>query len=120
MVINDIKHGAPQGPDPALVGALSVTDRQQMIAIRQKPSYARYGQLLGSRNFKTDIGHCLMISKAVRDSGVNNGAAIRQVCREFVLLCRRLDLFSQALVAIDGSKSKAVNNRDRNYTRALF
>jgi hypothetical protein len=38
------------------------------------------------------------------------------VCREFIALCRRLDLFSQALVAIDGSKFKAVNNRDRNFT----
>jgi hypothetical protein len=38
---------------------------------------------------------------------------IRQVCRKFVPLCRRPDLFSQALVAIDGSKFKAVNNRDR-------
>ncbi len=56
--------------------------------------------------------------KAIADFRKDNGAAIRQVCREFVVLCRRLDLFSQALVAIDGSKFKAVNNRDRNYTRA--
>jgi transposase len=56
--------------------------------------------------------------KTIADFRKDNGAAIRQVCREFVLLCRRLDLFSQALVAIDGSKFKAVNNRDRNYTRA--
>jgi transposase len=56
--------------------------------------------------------------KTIADFRKDNGAAIRQVCREFVVLCRRLDLFSQALVAIDGSKFKAVNNRDRNYTRA--
>lgn len=56
--------------------------------------------------------------KTIADFRRDNGAAIRQVCREFVVLCRRLDLFSQALVAIDGSKFKAVNNRDRNYTRA--
>ena len=56
--------------------------------------------------------------KTIADFRKDNGAAIRQVCREFVQLCRRLDLFSQALVAIDGSKFKAVNNRDRNYTRA--
>ncbi|RFQ11665.1 IS5/IS1182 family transposase, partial [Pseudomonas sp. ATCC 13867] len=36
--------------------------------------------------------------------------------RQFVVLCRQLDLFSQSLVAIDGSKFKAVNNRDRNFT----
>ena len=56
--------------------------------------------------------------KTIADFRKDNGAAIRQVCREFVVLCRRLDLFSQSLVAIDGSKFKAVNNRDRNYTRA--
>ena len=56
--------------------------------------------------------------KTIADFRRDNGAAIRKVCREFVVLCRRLDLFSQALVAIDGSKFKAVNNRDRNYTRA--
>jgi len=42
--------------------------------------------------------------------------AIRNVCREFIVLCRRLDLFSEAIVAIDGSKFKAVNNRDKNFT----
>ena len=45
-----------------------------------------------------------------------NGKAIRKVCSQFVLLCRQPDLFSEAMVAIDGSKFKAVNNRDRNYT----
>jgi transposase len=48
----------------------------------------------------------------------DRGPAIRNVCRQFVVLCQRLDLFAQALVAIDGSKFKAVNNRDRNFTRA--
>jgi transposase len=47
-----------------------------------------------------------------------NGKAIRHVCRQFVILCRQLNLFSEALVAIDGSKFKAVNNRDRNFTVA--
>jgi transposase len=46
----------------------------------------------------------------------SNGKAIRKVCAEFVGLCRKLDLFSQALVAIDGSKFKASNNRDKNFT----
>lgn len=55
--------------------------------------------------------------KTIADFRKDNGAAIRKVCLEFVMLCRRLNLFSQALVAIDGSKFKAVNNRDRNYTR---
>ena len=46
----------------------------------------------------------------------DNGKGIRNVCRRFVMLCRDLKLFSQALVAIDGSKFKAVNSRDRSFT----
>jgi len=48
----------------------------------------------------------------------DNGKAIRGVCRQFVLLCRELGLLAETLVAIDGSKFKAVNNRDRNFTSA--
>lgn len=54
--------------------------------------------------------------KTIADFRKDNGPAIRQVCKEFVLLCRRLNLFSEAIVAIDGSKFKAVNNRDKNFT----
>jgi transposase len=46
----------------------------------------------------------------------DNGPAIQKVCARFVQLCRDVGLFSQALIAIDGSKFKAVNNRDRNFT----
>src|SRR5277367_7122437 len=56
--------------------------------------------------------------KTIADFRKDNGAAIRKVCCEFVLLCRRLELFSEASVAIDGSKFKAVNTRDRNFTQA--
>jgi transposase len=45
-----------------------------------------------------------------------NGPAIRRVCGQFIVLCRRLKLFTQRIVAIDGSKFKAVNSRDKNYT----
>jgi len=54
--------------------------------------------------------------KTIADFRRDNSAGIRNVCRRFVLLCRDLKLFSQALVAIDGSKFKAVNSRDRNFT----
>jgi len=54
--------------------------------------------------------------KTIADFRKDNGVAITRVGREFVLLCRHLGLFSQAIVAIDGSKFKAVNNRDRNFT----
>ena len=56
--------------------------------------------------------------KTIADFRKDFGTAIRQVCREFVELCRRLELFKQAIVAIDGSKFKAVNNRDKNFTPA--
>ena len=54
--------------------------------------------------------------KTIADFRRDNGPAIRQVCVQFVRLCRQLGLFEQALVAIDGSKFKAVNNRDKNFT----
>jgi len=54
--------------------------------------------------------------KTIADFRRDNGEAIRKVCREFVVLCRRLRLFSDGIVAIDGSKFKAVNNRDKNFT----
>ena len=56
--------------------------------------------------------------KTIADFRRDNGPAIRATCRQFVLLCRKLDLFTDAVVAIDGSKFKAVNNRDKNFTPA--
>jgi transposase len=56
--------------------------------------------------------------KTIADFRKDNGRAIRQVCARFVVLCRTMGLFTEASVAIDGSKFKAVNNRDRNFTRA--
>src|SRR6266487_811309 len=56
--------------------------------------------------------------KTIADFRKDNGAAIQSVCRQFVELCRKLGLFTRAVVAIDGSKFKAVNNRDKNYTVA--
>jgi transposase len=56
--------------------------------------------------------------KTIADFRKDNGEAIRKVCREFVVLCRRLELFRDTSVAIDGSKFKAVNTRDRNFTQA--
>jgi len=54
--------------------------------------------------------------KTIADFRRENGVGIRNVCSRFVQLCRELKLFSQAIVAIDSSKFKAVNNRDRNFT----
>ena len=54
--------------------------------------------------------------KTIADFRRDNSEAIRKVCKEFVLLCRRMKLFTEGIVAIDGSKFKAVNNRDKNFT----
>jgi transposase len=56
--------------------------------------------------------------KTIADFRKDNGPAIRRVCSQFVALCRQLGLLAEASVAIDGSKFKAVNNRDRNFTSA--
>src|SRR5271169_4928609 len=56
--------------------------------------------------------------KTIADFRKDNGAAIRAACRQFVALCRRLELFTLAVAAIDGSKFKAVNTRDKDFTKA--
>lgn len=56
--------------------------------------------------------------KTIANFRKNNSKAIRGVCRQFVVLCQQLGLFGENLVAVDGSKFKAVNNRDRNFTSA--
>ena len=56
--------------------------------------------------------------KTIADFRKDNGTAIRKVCARFIALCRTIGLLTQPSVAIDGSKFKAVNNRDRNFTRA--
>jgi len=56
--------------------------------------------------------------KTIANFRKDNGKAIRGVCRQFVTLCQQLGLFEVSLVAIDGSKFKAANNRDRNFTSA--
>ena len=56
--------------------------------------------------------------KTTADFRKDNGEVIRNVCAQFVKLCRQIGLLTTATVAIDGSKFKAVNNRDRNFTKA--
>ena len=56
--------------------------------------------------------------KTIADFRKDNLSAIKKVCREFILLCQRLNLFSAELIAIDGSKFRAVNSSERAYSRA--
>jgi Transposase DDE domain len=64
------------------------------------------------------IGRLTPDFKTIANFRKDNGRAIRKVCRQIIVLCRRLNLFTQTLVAIDASKFKAVNNRDKNFTDA--
>jgi len=56
--------------------------------------------------------------KTIADFRRDNRKAFRPVFRQFVLLCKQLDLFGRELLAVDGTRIKAVNNKDRNFTRA--
>jgi transposase len=64
------------------------------------------------------LGRLTPDHKTIADFRKDNGAGLRQVCARFVELCRDMDLLTTTSVAIDGSKFKAVNNRDKNFTRA--
>src|SRR4029079_13317519 len=63
------------------------------------------------------LGRLAPDDKVIADFGKDNGTAIKKVCVRFVELCRQMGLLTKASVAIDGSKFKAVNNRDKNFTR---
>ena len=64
------------------------------------------------------LGRLIPDHKTIADFRKDNGSALRKVCARFIELCRRMGLLTTASVAIDGSKFKAVNNRDKNFTRA--
>ncbi len=90
--------------------------------------YGYLNRVQSSRRLEREAGRNLEVMwltgrlvpdhKTIADFRKDNGPAIRKVCARFVALCRRFELFAEASVAIDGSKFKAVNTRDRNFTRA--
>lgn len=90
--------------------------------------YGYLNQVQSSRRLEREAGRnveCMWLTaklapdfKTIADFRRDNGAAIRSVCRQFVLLCRELGLLGGGTVAVDGSRFKAVNTRDRNYTPA--
>jgi transposase len=89
--------------------------------------YGYLNQVHSSRRLEREAGRNIELMwlsgrlapdfKTIANFRKDNGEAIRLVCREFVMLCRKLNLLGDTL-AIDGSKFKAVNNRDKNFTRA--
>lgn len=64
------------------------------------------------------LGRLVPDHKMIADFRKDNGRALRQVCVRFVALCRDMGLLADGTDVVDGSKSKAVNNRDRNFTHA--
>ena len=90
-------------------------------------TYGYLNRVHSSRRLEAEAGRNLEVMwllgrqapdfKTIADFRKDNGAAIKKVCSQFVELCRRLGLLTKASVAIDGSKFKAVNNRDKNFTR---
>ena len=90
--------------------------------------YGYLNQVQSSRRLEREAGRNVEVMwltgrlapdhKTIADFRKDNGPAIRKVCARFVELCRTVGLLADASVAIDGSKFKAVNNRDRNFTHA--
>jgi transposase len=89
--------------------------------------YGYLNRVQSSRRLEREAGRNLEVmwllgrlapdDKVIADFRKDNGPAIKKVCAQFVDLCRKIGLLTKASVAIDGSKFKAVNNRDRNFTR---
>ena len=89
--------------------------------------YGYLNRVQSSRRLEREAGRNLEViwllrrltpdDKTIADFRKDNGPAIKKVCAQFVELCREMGLLTTASVAIDGSKFKAVNNRDRNFTR---
>jgi transposase len=90
--------------------------------------YGYINQVASSRRLEREAGRNVELMwltgrlapdfKTIADFRKDNGAAIRAACRQFVELCRKVGLFAHAVAAIDGSKFKAVNTRDKNFTPA--
>jgi transposase len=90
--------------------------------------YGYLNRIQSSRRLETEAqrnvelmwltGRLMPDFKTIANFRKDNGKAIRSVCRQLVVLCRQVGLLTDALVAIDGAKFKAVNNRDRNFTGA--
>ena len=112
------------GVDPEMTGRPSY----HPSALLKLYIYGYLNRVQSSRRLERDAGRNVEVMwltgrlvpdhKTIADFRMDNGPAIRKVCARLVELCREMGLLTKASVAIDGSKFKAVNNRDRNFTRA--
>jgi transposase/macrodomain Ter protein organizer (MatP/YcbG family) len=111
------------GVDPAITGRPSY---HPSVLLRLY-IYGYLNRVQSSRRLEREAGRNVEVlwltgrlvpdHKTIADFRKDNGPAIRKVCARFVELCRTMGLLATASVAIDGSKFKAVNNRDKNFTR---
>src|SRR4029453_8764026 len=112
------------GVDPEITGRPSYNPR----VLLKLYIYGYLNRVQSSRRLEREAGRNVEVMwltgrlvpdhKTIADFRKDNGPAIRKVCARFITLCRAMGLLTQASVAIDGSKFKAVNNRDKNFTRA--
>jgi len=111
------------GVDPAATGRPSY----HPSALLKLYIYGYLNRIQSSRRLEREAGRNLEViwllrrlapdDKTIADFRKDNGPAIKKVCAQFVDLCREMGLLTKASVAIDGSKFKAVNTRDKNFTK---
>src|SRR5436853_2106037 len=120
----DLGEMAFEGVDPAATGGPayhpSLLLKLYIYGYLNRVQSSRRLEREAERNLEVMwlTGRLVPDHKTIADFRKDNGRAIRQVCARFVALCRTMGLFTEASVPIDGSKFKAVNNRDKNFTRA--
>src|ERR1700726_1818870 len=120
----DLRDLGFEGVDPAATGRPAYHPSPMLKLY----IYGYLNRVQSSRRLEREAGHNVEVMwlsgrlvpdhKTIADFRKDNGSAIRKVCAQFVALCREMGLLTKASVAIDGSKFKAVNNRDKNFTRA--
>jgi transposase len=113
-----------EGADPAATGRPSY----HPSVLLKLYIYGYLNRVQSSRRLEREAGRNVEVMwllgrlapdhKTIADFRKDNSLALRKVCARFVDLCREMGLLATASVAIDGSKFKAVNNRDKNFTRA--
>jgi transposase len=120
----DLAEMAFEGVDPAATGRPAY----HPSVLLKLYIYGYLNRVQSSRRLEREAGRNLEVMwllgrlapdhKTIADFRKDNGAAVRRVCARLVELCRDMGLLTTSSVAIDGSKFKAVNNRDKNFTRA--
>ena len=120
----DLAEMAFEGVDPAATGRPAY----HPSVLLKLYIYGYLNRVQSSRRLEREAGRNLELMwllgrlapdhKTIADFRKDNGAAVRRVCARLVELCRDMGLLTTSSVAIDGSKFKAVNNRDKNFTRA--